>query len=643
MSRPSNMPSYPEMDLKLGIKSSIPKVKQTLALAILLFESEGRTDAVEYSIEVGSATVCETSVETRLKALLNPVYGAYGETDTSFMNVVNDNYLFKAQIEHLQVLFELIYRLGQVQFVSATRNYSAERTGGARFAKRIIFSANADLFAPLFDGADAIKYKETLINWLGLSTVPQDPQANLSLCKILTVISETAIFKHVDGTAEVFFNQNEIYEAIQTNPGTPIDISGDAEPKGALRIIKNSLDESINPVLSYSAGDITANVGAAVLAAYQSRVNTLLGLSSTKLPKRRIGSLTRTTGILSDIERNLIYFGAPGTGKSYQLNKRVNTIISDTKQMERVTFHPDYSYAQFVGTYKPVSESDGEINYRFVPGPFSRILVNALRSARDLQSNALPYFLVIEEINRAKVAAVFGDVFQLLDRKADNSSEYTIQASEDLRKYLASELGGEPEEYAEIFIPDNMFIWATMNSADQGVFPMDTAFKRRWNFTYIGIDDEEITEDSTGTLVENIKLIFTCGTEDIRWNVLRRAINMKLSSSDINAHEDKLMGPFFIKCDRFTVDAANKLSNHAENEKFLSVFNEKVLMYLFEDVARTRRPELFAGIADKCGRFSEVKAEFLAQGLAIFGSDFKTDYYDVQETDYDGKKTRLGV
>ena len=354
-------------------------------------------------------------------------------------------------------------------------------------------------------------------------------------------------------------------------------------------------------------------------------------------------ALTRTTGIEPEIERNLIYFGAPGTGKSFQLDQRVNGLIKNPEQMERVTFHPDYSYSQFVGTYKPVSESDRQIYYTFVPGPFSRVLVNALRSARDLKESALPYFLVIEEINRAKVAAVFGDVFQLLDRKADNSSQYTIQASEDLRKYLASELGGEPEDYAEIFIPDNMFIWATMNSADQGVFPMDTAFKRRWNFKYIGIDDEEITENNSGDSIENVKLIFTCGTEDIRWNVLRRAINMKLSSEEINAHEDKLMGPFFIKCDGFALDAANHLINTAENDKFISVFNEKVLMYLFEDVARTRRPELFSGITDKCGRFSEVKAEFLTQGLAIFGNNFKTDFYDVQEDEYDSKKIRLGV
>ncbi len=642
MSRPSNIPVYPEMDLKLGIKSSIPKVKQTLALALLLFESEGRKDAVAYSTEVGSAIVCETAVETKLKAMLNPIYTAYGETDTSFIDAVNDNYLFKAQIEHLQVLFELIYRLGQVFFIDTTKSFSTERTGGTRFAKRLKFSANADLFSPLFDGSDSVKYKETLVNWLGLDSVPEDTNASEGICRVMTVISETAIFKLVDGSEDVFFNQNEIYKAIQNNPGVAIDISGDAEPKGALRIIKNALDEDINPVLSYNGGNVTSTVGAAVLAAYQSRVNTLLGLSSTKLPKKKTGVLVRNTNILPSIDRNLIFFGAPGTGKSYQLNEKVKSIIVNDDQMERVTFHPDYSYAQFVGTYKPVSESDGQINYRFVPGPFARILVAALRSARDLQSNASPYFLVIEEINRAKVAAVFGDIFQLLDRKADNSSEYNIQAGEDLRKHLASELGGEPDEYSSIFIPDNMFIWATMNSADQGVFPMDTAFKRRWNFEYIGIDDEEITPDSSGTNIEHIKLIFACGTDDIRWNVLRRAINMKLSSEDINAHEDKLMGPFFIKCEGFTLDAANKV-DPSENDKFLSVFNEKVLMYLFEDVARTRRPELFSGIVDKCSRFSQVKEAFLSDGLRIFGDDFKTKYYDVQETEYDAKKTRLGV
>ena len=190
--------------------------------------------------------------------------------------------------------------------------------------------------------------------------------------------------------------------------------------------------------------------------------------------------LVFNTEIETEYERNRIVFGAPGTGKSYELKEDCEDLLKDAKDnYERVTFHPDYSYSQFVGTYKPVMGADEKIRYDFVPGPFMRVYVEALKSGRT--ENPQPHLLLIEEINRAKVAAVFGDVFQLLDRDDDGVSEYEIQASEDIRKYLAKQLGGTPDNYQKIRIPNNMFIWSTMNSADQGVFPMDTAFKRRWN------------------------------------------------------------------------------------------------------------------------------------------------------------------
>lgn len=263
--------------------------------------------------------------------------------------------------------------------------------------------------------------------------------------------------------------------------------------------------------------------------------------------------------------RNRIVFGAPGTGKSYLLNVDKDLLLGSNNDYERVTFHSDYSYSQFVGTYKPISTKSGEILYKFVPGPFMRILVKAYKNIIDATDSTghiditkiRPFVLLVEEINRARTAAVFGDVFQLLDRNKDGISEYEIQPSEDIRQYLAESIGGTADDYFSILLPDNMFIWATMNSADQGVFPMDTAFKRRWNFNYIGINDDEITEDSTGTKVENIKLRFTLNGDVIRWNVLRRAINAKLSSDTdgICAHEDKLMGPFFVKCEQYTLDA----------------------------------------------------------------------------------------
>lgn len=190
-------------------------------------------------------------------------------------------------------------------------------------------------------------------------------------------------------------------------------------------------------------------------------------------------------------ERNRIVFGAPGTGKSFRLKNDCEELMEKTSgTYERVTFHPDYSYSQFVGTYKPVmGEDNNSIRYDFVAGPFMRVYVDAIKSGRTGSPKA--HLLLIEEINRAKVAAVFGDVFQLLDRDSDGVSEYEIQASEDIRRYLAKELGGLPDNYNKIKLPNNMFIWATMNSADQGVFPMDTAFKRRWNFEYLGINESE--------------------------------------------------------------------------------------------------------------------------------------------------------
>ena len=200
--------------------------------------------------------------------------------------------------------------------------------------------------------------------------------------------------------------------------------------------------------------------------------------------------LVFNTELETKYERNRIVFGAPGTGKSYELKVDCEDLLKNTNgSYERVTFHPDYSYSQFVGTYKPVMGTDEKIRYDFVPGPFMRVYVEALKSGRT--ENPQPHLLLIEEINRAKVAAVFGDVFQLLDRDDDGVSEYEIQASEDIRKYLAKQLGGTPDNYQKIRIPNNMFIWSTMNSADQGVFPMDTAFKRRWNFEYLGINKNE--------------------------------------------------------------------------------------------------------------------------------------------------------
>ena len=204
------------------------------------------------------------------------------------------------------------------------------------------------------------------------------------------------------------------------------------------------------------------------------------------------------------MKRNLIIFGAPGTGKSHLLRSAYEGAEAPfAGRYERVTFYPTYSYSQFVGTYKPVMKFVGgkeKIAYQFVPGPFLRQLVRAVNDPGH------DYLLIVEEINRANAAAVFGDVFQILERGDDGESEYSIGASEDIIRYLQGTVGlcgpvlspvakrffgmtnadDEPTGDCALKLPKNFYIWATMNSADQGVFPLDTAFKRRWEFLDAG-------------------------------------------------------------------------------------------------------------------------------------------------------------
>lgn len=291
---------------------------------------------------------------------------------------------------------------------------------------------------------------------------------------------------------------------------------------------------------------------------------------------------------VAGLSHNLIYFGAPGTGKSYQLNKLAGDSFAK-KNIRRVTFYPDYTYSQFVGCFKPYSEPGSkEISYEFVEGPFLKTYLEAIAHPYD------NFVLLIEEINRANPAAVFGDVFQLLDRDKDGNSVYSVAAPKEMAgcigKYLktfkedadvrdAIERYYDPDMDFDVFreiaceelsLPSNMYIWATMNSADQGVFPMDTAFKRRWNFKYIDIDAEADKPLEDGRRISEIKVPISVNDPDSRivWDKLRRKINALMKGLGIN--EDKFLGPFFI--------SPNDL-----NDRFGDVFKCKVLLYLCED------------------------------------------------------------
>lgn len=264
---------------------------------------------------------------------------------------------------------------------------------------------------------------------------------------------------------------------------------------------------------------------------------------------------------------NKIYYGAPGTGKSWKVNQ-------DYPDYDRITFHPEYSYFDFIGGIKPNKEA----NFEFIPGPFSEALKDAFNTPDKKVG------LIVEEVNRANTAAVFGDIFQLLDRDDNGKSEYTIKHNE-LKEYLQKTTH---KKIDQIFIPSNFSLIATMNSSDQGVFVLDSAFKRRWEFEYMPIDFNSCSYKD--------KVIVGF---DITWEQFSIELNAFLINNDIP--EDKLIGPFFLK----ESDLSNK-----------NKISSKLLSYLWDDVVRYNRESLFT----EKGQFSKVINAYM-NNQNIFVSD----------------------
>lgn len=322
-----------------------------------------------------------------------------------------------------------------------------------------------------------------------------------------------------------------------------------------------------------------------------------------------------------------IYYGAPGTGKSYEINdltKAYSTI--------RTTFHPDSDYSTFVGAYKPTMEEtpvygaqgfevakEKRITYAFVKQAFLKAYLGAWQKYANGNETAEPQFLVIEEINRGNCAQIFGDLFQLLDRSDNGFSTYPIEADSDLQNEIKKAFaeGGEyaiengldvddavdgyTSNYGEtlsddikngrvLLLPNNLYIWATMNTSDQSLFPIDSAFKRRWDWRYVKIADA-----GKGWKIR-------CGNEYCDWWKFVEEINKRIAKE--TSSDDKKLGYFFCK--------PPKDSSEISEEKFVG----KVLFYLWNDVFKDGDISLFK-VSD------EPEAEICFD--AFYGSDNKVN------------------
>lgn len=309
--------------------------------------------------------------------------------------------------------------------------------------------------------------------------------------------------------------------------------------------------------------------------------------------KHRRGTKTHITSRGKARAIQTILYGAPGTGKSYTLENRFATSESNTF---RTTFHPDSDYSSFVGCYKPMQSSrDNEkITYQFVPQAFIKAYIRAWKLWVNANAEDLSVNLIIEEINRGNCAQIFGDIFQLLDRDDKGFSTYAIVTDEDIRTYLMRSffdiVGDElfkQERFKNIatgevmILPPNLNILATMNTSDQSLFPIDSAFKRRWDWEYIPIQYSPIDDVTKETIANKINIKGT--TYD--WGEFIKAVNERIYQ--LTKSEDKELGYFFVRPDD---------GIYITMQRFVS----KVIFYLWSDIYKD-----YAGRENSIFKFSE--------------------------------------
>ena len=261
----------------------------------------------------------------------------------------------------------------------------------------------------------------------------------------------------------------------------------------------------------------------------------------------------------------IMLYGAPGTGKSYSISSKIRQSYpgfnewDDNPYVFRTTIYRDYSYFDFIGNIMPVTK-DGKISYEFVPGIFTSALFAALRN----QDSGIDVYLILEEMSRGDIASIFGDIFQLLDRDDTGKSMYGIN-NKSIYEYLILNRALKPGY--KIVIPKNLHIIGTVNTSDQNVNVIDTAFKRRFDFKYVGVEPKS----NNNGYVNNFSINFTSDNQ-YEWVKLYQAINHVIIN-DLGLAEDKQLGPFFLK----------DKGNDALNRKQVA---NKLLHYLWQDVER---------------------------------------------------------
>ena len=651
-----------DLNLRLGIKSSLYNLRSVIALLYALYVANGKQSRVNYSKEVVMDGITKLELETSLLSPLASILNVENPSDLK----VNDNPLFKAQIESLQVGIELFFKLGKVLFTNNSLVSSCERKGGHRYQKYIEFSSNMQLL-DLFLSQYADELPAFLMKWLGNEDYEVE-EINNGVKKILTILTEETQFKIKTSGGDVIFQQEGVYKEIAD--GNTVENSSQ-ENVGPFRVLKSFIKEGLHPYIKDSNDGFVAINLDNTTREYFKMVSTCLDL----IPKRATITVDEQSSTLvttndSLTEYQTIFYGCPGTGKSHRVGQILNnaskgvvkvaetaenrslnfhqylkeqpyfstgdayhialrsrgkkslynvilerglavginscfdiTDIETLKNIQqsikennpfpprhqeavyaieyyikfleekpsvqldtefRTTFHPDSDYASFVGCYKPTmvegEDNENRISYEFVPQVFTNAYVRAWELYNSGSKENV--YLVIEEINRGNCAQIFGDLFQLLDRYEDGEkagfSKYEVDPDADLSQYLIG-LFDKHRCAKKLSLPPNLIILATMNTSDQSLFPMDSAFKRRWSWKYVPIDYKH--KDSS-------KFTITIDDRTYSWNKFLQDVNERIKT--ITQSEDKQIGNFFIA--------------HADIKQ--DEFINKVMFYLWSEICK---------------------------------------------------------
>ncbi len=643
---PKSIVERRELNLRQGIKSSLSSIRSIIALVYTLYRSNNRKAVVEYSESSNGGQIkLHSTLENSIKTFL-------GIDD---LTSINNNPLFKSQMEALQVGIELIFKLGKVEFIDSTLASSTERTGGNRYNKRIRFGTNIQIIDTFLSSYEA-DLSMFLRKWLQ-NQESEKREIDDGIKKLLTIFSEETQFKIRYNNQEISFQQEGIYKEFAS--GNTVIGRDEHENVGPFRVFKSYVKEGLHPYISENGDEFTAKNTTTDALEYYQIVSNALDLIPRRTqitsfvpdePELEDNAVVKTSK--SEEARQIICYGAPGTGKSHKIKEKLAGVSKEN--IFRTTFHPDSDYSTFVGAYKPSTDKpedklynkkeliskltelkeqevtyppqkfgaqyryslkqltlqdkkdilaacempdsytaefdkgiavgeellkkskESRIIYKFIPQAFLNAYMRAYSTTDKV-------YLIIEEINRGNCAQIFGDLFQLLDRDENGVSEYCIKADADLRSYLEEELGADSDAIkdGELCLPSNLYIYATMNTSDQSLFPIDSAFKRRWDWEYEPIK------------YKNIDWVIDIEGSKYQWTSFQREINKRIF--DATNSEDKMLGDYFV--------------NPADGVITEKILLNKILFYLWNDVCKDGEGDIFKIADNEDVTFSDLHSD----------------------------------